>query len=98
MILIMYVYNISIAIGTDRGLVVPVLKGVDELSFAEIERNIFQLSEKAKEGNSFGQLNLGVIYLEGDYGVRNDKVKAMLWLSRAADNGSKGAECILDSM
>ena len=43
-------YNISIAIGTDRGLVVPVLKGVDELSFAEIERNIFLLSEKAKEG------------------------------------------------
>ena len=43
-------YNISIAIGTDRGLVVPVLKKVDELSFADIERNIFLLSEKAREG------------------------------------------------
>ena len=43
-------YNISIAIGTDRGLVVPVLKKADELSFADIERNIFLLSEKAKEG------------------------------------------------
>ena len=43
-------YNISIAIGTDRGLVVPVLKKADELSFADIERNIFQLSEKAKKG------------------------------------------------
>ena len=43
-------YNISIAIGTDRGLVVPVLKKVDELSFADIERNIFLLSEKAKQG------------------------------------------------
>tara|TARA_B100001123_G_C15328464_1_gene1030396 strand:- start:2846 stop:4177 length:1332 start_codon:yes stop_codon:yes gene_type:complete len=41
-------YNISIAIGTDRGLVVPVLKKADELSFADIERNIFLLSEKAK--------------------------------------------------
>ena len=43
-------YNISIAIGTDRGLVVPVLKGADELSFADIEKNIFLLSEKAKQG------------------------------------------------
>ena len=43
-------YNISIAIGTDRGLVVPVLKKADELSFADIERNIFSLSEKAKQG------------------------------------------------
>jgi|TARA_B110000438_G_scaffold302521_1_gene360438 2-oxoglutarate dehydrogenase E2 component (dihydrolipoamide succinyltransferase) len=43
-------YNISIAMGTDRGLVVPVLKKADELSFAEIEKNIFLLSEKAKQG------------------------------------------------
>jgi len=43
-------YNISIAIGTDRGLVVPVLKKSDELSFSDIERNIFLLSEKAKQG------------------------------------------------
>ena len=43
-------YNISIAIGTDRGLVVPVLKKADELSFADIERNISLLSEKAKKG------------------------------------------------
>ena len=43
-------YNVSIAIGTDRGLVVPVLKKADELSFSDIERNIFLLSEKAKQG------------------------------------------------
>ena len=43
-------YNISVAIGTDRGLVVPVLKKADELSFADIERNILSLSEKAKKG------------------------------------------------
>ncbi len=43
-------YNVSIAIGTDRGLVVPVLKNADELSFADIEKNIFLLSEKAKQG------------------------------------------------
>jgi 2-oxoglutarate dehydrogenase E2 component (dihydrolipoamide succinyltransferase) len=43
-------YNISFAVGTDKGLVVPVLKNADELSFAEIEKNIKNLSDKAKEG------------------------------------------------
>ena len=43
-------YNIGIAVGTDRGLVVPVLKKSDELSFADLERIIFLLSEKAKNG------------------------------------------------
>jgi len=44
-------YNISFAVGTDRGLVVPVLKNADELSFADIEKNIKKISEKAKNGN-----------------------------------------------
>ena len=43
-------YNISFALGTDKGLVVPVLKNADELSFAEIEKNIKSISEKAKNG------------------------------------------------
>jgi len=43
-------YNVSIAIGTDRGLVVPVIKKADELSFANIEKNISLLSEKAQRG------------------------------------------------
>jgi len=43
-------YNISIAVGTDRGLVVPVLKNTDEMSFAEIENNISLLSSKARDG------------------------------------------------
>ena len=43
-------YNISFAVGTEKGLVVPVLKNADELSFAEIEKNIKQISEKAKDG------------------------------------------------
>ena len=43
-------YNISFAVGTDKGLVVPVLKNVDELSFADIEKNIKAISEKAKDG------------------------------------------------
>ena len=42
-------YNISFAVGTDKGLVVPVLKNADELSFADIEKNIKEISEKARE-------------------------------------------------
>ena len=43
-------YNISFAVGTDKGLVVPVLKDADELSFADIEKNIKEISEKARDG------------------------------------------------
>ncbi len=43
-------YNISFAVATDRGLVVPVLKSADELSFADIEKNIKTISEKARDG------------------------------------------------
>jgi len=43
-------YNISFAVGTDKGLVVPVLRNADELSFADIEKNIKVISEKARDG------------------------------------------------
>ena len=43
-------YNISFAVGTERGLVVPVLRNADELSFADIEKNIISVSEKARNG------------------------------------------------
>ena len=43
-------YNISFAVGTERGLVVPVLRNADELSFADIEKSIKTISEKAKDG------------------------------------------------
>ena len=43
-------YNISFAVGTEKGLVVPVLKNADELYFADIEKNIKEISEKAKSG------------------------------------------------
>ena len=44
-------FNISFAVGTEKGLVVPVLRNADELSFAEIEKNIKSISEKARSGN-----------------------------------------------
>ncbi len=43
-------YNISIAVGTERGLVVPVLRETDEMSFADIEKNISSLGQKARDG------------------------------------------------
>jgi 2-oxoglutarate dehydrogenase E2 component (dihydrolipoamide succinyltransferase) len=43
-------YNISFAVGTEKGLVVPVLKNANELSFADIEKNIKEISEKARDG------------------------------------------------
>ena len=43
-------YNISFAVGTEKGLVVPVLRNADELSFADIEKNIKVISEKARDG------------------------------------------------
>ena len=43
-------YNISIAVGTDRGVVDPVLRQTDEMSFADIEKNISELGQKARDG------------------------------------------------
>ena len=43
-------YNISFAVGTEKGLVVPVLRNADQLSFADIEKNIKTISEKARDG------------------------------------------------
>jgi 2-oxoglutarate dehydrogenase E2 component (dihydrolipoamide succinyltransferase) len=43
-------YNISFAVGTEKGLLVPVLKDADQLSFDDIEKNIKTMSEKAKDG------------------------------------------------
>ena len=43
-------YDISVAVGTEKGLVVPVLRDCDQLSFAEIEKNIIHYAEKAKAG------------------------------------------------
>ena len=42
-------YDIGIAVGTERGLVVPVLRNADRLNFAEIERQIAELAQKANE-------------------------------------------------
>jgi 2-oxoglutarate dehydrogenase E2 component (dihydrolipoamide succinyltransferase) len=44
-------YNIGVAVGTDRGLVVPVLRDADRLSLAGVEREIATLGKRAREGS-----------------------------------------------
>jgi len=43
-------YNIGIAVGTDRGLVVPVLRDAQDLSLADIEKTIASLGKRARDG------------------------------------------------
>ena len=44
-------FDIGIAVGTEKGLVVPVLKNADTMTFGDIEKTIVELSTKAKEGS-----------------------------------------------
>jgi 2-oxoglutarate dehydrogenase E2 component (dihydrolipoamide succinyltransferase) len=50
-ILIKQYYDIGIAVAAQEGLVVPVVRGVDRLSFAEIERRISELANKARSNS-----------------------------------------------
>ena len=43
-------YDVGVAVGTERGLVVPVIRDADQLSFAEIERALADYAVKAREG------------------------------------------------
>lgn len=43
-------YDIGIAVGTERGLVVPILRNADQLSIADIEKKIAEFGQKAKDG------------------------------------------------
>src|SRR5207249_11912105 len=43
-------YDIGVAVGTERGLVVPVVRDADKKSFAEIERDIADYATRAREG------------------------------------------------
>ena len=43
-------YDIGIAAGTPQGLVVPVVRGVEKLSFADVEKEIGRLGKRARDG------------------------------------------------
>ena len=64
-------FHIGIAVGTENGLVVPVLKNADELSFGETEKGIIELSTRAREGKlSMNDLSGGTFTISngGVYG------------------------------
>ena len=64
-------YDIGIAVGSPRGLVVPTLRGADRLAFAEIEKTIRQFGQKAKEGTlTYEELSGGTFTISngGVYG------------------------------
>jgi 2-oxoglutarate dehydrogenase E2 component (dihydrolipoamide succinyltransferase) len=53
-------FDIGVAVGSPRGLVVPILRNVDQMSFAEIEDTIRAFGQKAKEGTlSYDELTGG---------------------------------------
>jgi 2-oxoglutarate dehydrogenase E2 component (dihydrolipoamide succinyltransferase) len=64
-------YDIGIAVGSPRGLVVPILRDADQLSFAEIEKAIKDFGKKAQEGTlSYDELTGGTFTISngGVYG------------------------------
>jgi 2-oxoglutarate dehydrogenase E2 component (dihydrolipoamide succinyltransferase) len=70
-IILKHYYDMGIAVGTDEGLVVPVVRNADRLTFAEIEREIASLAEKARTGQlSLAELQGGTFTISngGIYG------------------------------
>ncbi len=64
-------YDIGVAVGTDKGLMVPVVRDVDRLSFAEIERAIGDYGKRARDGKiTMADLTGGVFTISngGIYG------------------------------
>ncbi|HEX7262416.1 MAG TPA: dihydrolipoyllysine-residue succinyltransferase, partial [Luteolibacter sp.] len=64
-------YDIGVAIGTDKGLMVPVLRDADKKSFAQIEKDILDYAKKAKDGKiTLEDLTGGVFTISngGTYG------------------------------
>ena len=64
-------YDIGVAIGTEKGLVVPVLRDTDKKSFAQIEKDILDYAQKAKDGKiTIEDLTGGVFTISngGTYG------------------------------
>lgn len=64
-------YDLGIAVGTERGLVVPVVRGADKMSFVDIEKKIGELAIKARDGKlSMADLSGGTFTISngGTYG------------------------------
>jgi 2-oxoglutarate dehydrogenase E2 component (dihydrolipoamide succinyltransferase) len=87
-------YNIGVAVGTDRGLVVPVVRDADRLTFAEVERTIADYGRKARDG----QLKIEEMQ-GGTFTISNGGVYGSLMstpILNAPQSGILGMHKILD--
>lgn len=86
-------YNIGVAVATDRGLIVPVIRDVDKKSVIELSRELADLSEKTKagkvelerlQGGTFTLTNIGSIGGTNMVPMINHPEAAILGMARAA--------------
>jgi 2-oxoglutarate dehydrogenase E2 component (dihydrolipoamide succinyltransferase) len=104
-----YAYDIGMAVSTDEGLVVPVIRDCDGKSFADIERNLGELAKKAREGTlsademeggTFSITNGGVFGSLQSTPILNPPQSAILGLHKIQDRpvALKGAVVIRPMM
>jgi 2-oxoglutarate dehydrogenase E2 component (dihydrolipoamide succinyltransferase) len=67
-------YDIGVAVSTDRGLVVPILRDIDKMGFAEIEGKIVEYGKKAQSGKLSLEEMTG-----GTFTISNGGVFGSLW-------------------
>lgn len=86
-------YNIGVAVATERGLIVPVIRDVDKKSIIELSRELAELSEKTKagkveldrlQGGTFTLTNIGSIGGTNMVPMINHPEAAILGMARAA--------------
>ena len=101
-------YDLSIAVSTPRGLVVPVLRGVDHLSFGAIEAKLREYAEKAREaklsveelsGGTFTITNGGVFGSLLSTPILNPPQSAILGMHRIQDRPiAEGGQVVIRPM
>jgi len=101
-------YDIGVAVGTDKGLVVPVVRGTDEMSLADIEKAIAGLGKKARDGAlTIGDLQGGTFTISngGIYGslmstpILNPPQSGVLGMHRIEDRPIvRGGQIVIKPM
>jgi pyruvate dehydrogenase E2 component (dihydrolipoamide acetyltransferase) len=85
-------YNIGVAVATERGLIVPVIRDVDKKSVIELAKELAELSEKTKagkvelerlQGGTFTLTNIGAIGGTNMVPMINHPEAAILGMARA---------------
>lgn len=85
-------YHIGVAVDTDRGLLVPVIRNVDEKSITQLSMELYELAQKTREGKAgledlqggtFSITNIGVLGGTGFFPIINFPEVAILGMARA---------------